>query len=106
MTTTSPAAISIVHALQGTATVRRADGRVEPLKVGDAIYPGDEVLTPPGSSVELRADDTGAAALPADAAAWNPAPGAPVTAKAAAAGREALDEVLKAIDRQDPEAAT
>ncbi len=99
MTTTQHAAISIVQSIQGTATVRRADGSIQPLKVGDPIFPGDEILTPPGSAVDLRPDDT--AALPAEAPAWNPAP----STGAAAAAADALDPILKALERQDADAA-
>ncbi|KNZ31847.1 MAG: hypothetical protein AD742_15315 [Methylibium sp. NZG] len=102
MTTTSLAtAPTIVRAIEGTASVRRADGKVEPLKVGDVIYPGDQVLAAAGSSVEVRAEAL-AETRPTDAvaAAWNAAP----AVRGVPAGGDALDAVLKAIDQQDPQA--
>ena len=114
---TPHAAVTLVQSIHGTATVQRADGRVEPLKVGDAIYPGDQVLTPPNSAVELRVDDTGdtgdtsdkgdtadLAAVTGDAPAWNPAPSALGGARPGLAGEDALEPILRAIDQQDPQA--
>ena len=82
-----------VTGLWGQASIRAADGKMHPLKLGDIVHQGDVILTtqdgivrlsPEGSDVELA--------------------GGPADAKKPAI--DEIDRVISALNDADPQAAT
>lgn len=100
MPTIQSAPQGAVIALSGTALIRRANGRMEVLKLGDVVLRGDVILTTQDGIVEIS--PTGE---PVAVAADVPTPSLPAPEGSASTSNE-TDRVIAALERGAPEAAT
>ena len=85
--------IGHVTGLWGTATIKRADGQIHPLNLGDVVHQGDVILTSANGVVQLT-DDQGAVTQAAE------------PAKAVAQPSNDIERVISGIENNDSDAAT